>query len=157
MATFWASGFTPGEPVVVSWGAHDQGTVTADPYGIVGGSLPVVRDRTATAHSVGLYGLNSHRYLAQAVSAPTAQARSGRKAALPPLYLGMLPGPVATFQAPVLHKTVRVPMSAAALPVAPLLLLLMLLLIRRRRKKRRRAAQRRPAGRPAQRAAARAR
>ena len=157
MATFWASGFAPGESVAVSWGAHNQGTVTADRYGLVGGSLPVVTGAGATAHSVGLYGLSSHRYLAQTVAAPSVQTGRARKKAQPPLYLGILPGSVATFQAPLLHKPIRVPMSAAALPVAPLLLLIGLLLRRKRRKKRRQAAQRRPAGRPARRAAARAR
>lgn len=137
--TFWAPGFAPDETVAVSWGAHNQGTVQADRFGIVGGSLPLVTG-TAGAYSVGLYGLTSHHYLAQAVSPPAPNAHAPARKKLPPLYLGMLPGPITTLQPPLLHRQMRVPMSAGVLPVAPLVALVGLLKARGRRKKRRKAA-----------------
>lgn len=150
-SAFWANGFRPGEQVALSWGASSRGVLRADRLGIVTGSLPMPTGAAPAQHIVGLYGLSSHLALSAIVDTrPRRHAARRRAAARPPLYLGMLPGPIAT--APRLPGLApfRVPYSAGAAGLVPLALAI-LLVLRARRKKRQRLQQaaRRPTRRPA--------
>ncbi len=134
--TYWASGFTPGEIVAVSWGASNQGSLRADRFGVISGRLPDGAVIRRGGYSLGLYGLTSHISLVQLVGVQPHPRIVQRPLAppLPPLYLGLLPGPITVVHLPIVGGKARLPVSAASLPV---LALMALWRLRRRKRKRR--------------------
>lgn len=145
---FWAGGFQPGEQVAVSWGASSRGIVWANRDGVVTGTerMSSLRARLATPQLLSLYGLSSHRALFHIFAAGTKRPHARRRnGVLPPLYLGMLPGPVLTLALPLGKQAFRTPAAAGALGIAPLLLAALVIRARARR------AGRRPRGRQSKR------
>ncbi len=129
----------------MSWGASNQGTVQADRQGLVDGVLPIVSRSRPGIHVVGLYGLSSHLALTGVIDTARHPHRVKHRKAPPPLLLAALPGPVTTVTPPLLRHPIRVPLSAGALPLVPVVALLGLFSRRRKRRRAARTAAKQPA------------